>query len=79
MRGAATLNMGRGKLVLPGWGFMRVGARAWDHNRITMGRGARPARTRVPGSEDGSKALAIGLLANTVLNLSRAVANPIQG
>ena len=58
---------------------MRVGARAWDHDGIPKCRGARPVRTRVPGSEDGSKALAIGLLANTVLNLSEAVANPMQG
>ena len=61
---------------VPPW---RGGASARGDDRITWGRSARPSHTRVPGSEYGRKARRIGLLANALLNKSKAVACPKQG
>ena len=78
MQGTTVTLMAEGKrgglLVLPGWGLMRVSANAWDLIGIASSRGTRPVHKRVPGSKDGCQAFANSLLANTVLNLSKAVA-----
>ena len=61
---------------VPPW---RVGASARGDDRITWGRSARPIRTRAPGSEDGRKAIPIGLLTNAMLIKSTAVARLNKG